>query len=550
MRTYLLLLTIIVLLPMRLYAHGNYSRITHLSNRELLKHGDIFQTKELFDSALFYYSILNNRYSKDMPVEDKWICAKSMSDAGLLYYYKSNYSTAMELLLKGLEIAESNDFEDVMCDVYKNIGNVYSTFADFDRSCTLYEKAYALAEKLDDIEQKNRILNNLVGAYCFINKLDKAKKYYALLLKAPDKSVRYQYDVMLLKCLILYSEQHLKEAAMGYRGVKDYVEVNKMDIRCLGTVNSCLGKVYEAENRLDSAIYFYRSNEIEARRAGQMDLLVETLRDLANAFEKKGDIRKSLTYKSEYMELSDSMFNLREFNSVKNAQFKYDMDKSSALINDLQDGQRDSALKIAMQRNVLWIVSVGFAVVVLLLVVVYWQKRKLGMAYNALFNRNREYVESEKHYKLHISELEAKLSSQKDNEESSPKVSLVKGEQRAKILSDIQSVMDNNPVVYSSDFSIEMLADLIGSNTRYISDIINDEFHKNFRSFVNDYRIKEAMVRQADKERCGHLTIKAIAESLGYNSQPNFISAFTRVTGIKPSVYQKISRERADNKQK
>ena len=54
----------------------------------------------------------------------------------------------------------------------------------------------------------------------------------------------------------------------------------------------------------------------------------------------------------------------------------------------------------------------------------------------------------------------------------------------------------------------------------------------------------EEFCSTADNDRYGHYTIKAISESVGYKSQANFINIFTRLTGMKPSIYQKISRER------
>ena len=44
-------------------------------------------------------------------------------------------------------------------------------------------------------------------------------------------------------------------------------------------------------------------------------------------------------------------------------------------------------------------------------------------------------------------------------------------------------------------------------------------------------------------EHYGGYTIKAISESVGYKSQANFISVFTKVTWMKPSIYQKLSKE-------
>ena len=73
-------------------------------------------------------------------------------------------------------------------------------------------------------------------------------------------------------------------------------------------------------------------------------------------------------------------------------------------------------------------------------------------------------------------------------------------------------------------------------------------FGKNFRTLLNEYRIKEAMRRLMDDDTYGKLTIKAISESVGYKSQANFITVFTRITGIKPSMYQKLSREEKEKK--
>ena len=49
------------------------------------------------------------------------------------------------------------------------------------------------------------------------------------------------------------------------------------------------------------------------------------------------------------------------------------------------------------------------------------------------------------------------------------------------------------------DYSAKKLADDLGTNTRYISAVVNVKFHMNYTSFVNKYRIEEAMTLLADK---------------------------------------------------
>ena len=116
-------------------------------------------------------------------------------------------------------------------------------------------------------------------------------------------------------------------------------------------------------------------------------------------------------------------------------------------------------------------------------------------------------------------------------------------EQKENLLRDITRIMEETEEFCDYEFSLERLASLIGSNSRYVSQIINETYNKNFRTFVNEYRIKEARIRLMNTAEYGNYTIKAIAESVGYKSHTNFIDIFKKITGITPSIYQKIAKE-------
>ena len=103
--------------------------------------------------------------------------------------------------------------------------------------------------------------------------------------------------------------------------------------------------------------------------------------------------------------------------------------------------------------------------------------------------------------------------------------------------------MENTEEICDCDFSLERLATSIGSNSRYVSQVINDTYGKNFRTFINEYRIRESQLRLLNTAEYGNYTIKAIAESVGYKSHTNFIIIFKKITGITPSMYQTIAKE-------
>ena len=49
------------------------------------------------------------------------------------------------------------------------------------------------------------------------------------------------------------------------------------------------------------------------------------------------------------------------------------------------------------------------------------------------------------------------------------------------------------------EYSARKLAEDLGTNTRYISAVVNVRFHMNYTSFVNKFRIEEAMTILNDK---------------------------------------------------
>lgn len=75
------------------------------------------------------------------------------------------------------------------------------------------------------------------------------------------------------------------------------------------------------------------------------------------------------------------------------------------------------------------------------------------------------------------------------------------------------------------NYSAKKLADELGTNTRYISAAVNVRFHMNYTSFVNKFRIEEAMALLADK-RYQDLNMQEISDVVGFANRQSFYSAF------------------------
>lgn len=495
---------------------GLYSRA-----KTLVKRKEYAKSLELYNAvALKYTDALNP--------DDKLKCAKAFCHSGDIYYENREYSSAMSQYLGGLRIAEWNAFNLVSGQIYTGIGNLYSSHGDFEMGIRYYKQALTLAAKEHNKHVENKILNNLIGASCFAGKATKGRKYLGMLLKNKENNSEYTFNARMCCGIVALGLKDTLQAISCYSQALAYAKAHKLGDAHTTSANSCLAQIFVDMGKPDAAIPYLRENEKIANLTGQDDLLAETMRSLSFVYEMKGNRDKASAYKSKYVDMFDSLYNNKEFNTLKNTMFLYEANKSENAIRSLKKEKQDRDEMIAMQRR--WIITLvlAFFVFIVMLAVVYRQKKQLFTAYRELYSRNQQYLNDR-----HDSEAERRQT--KDQR-------LTK-DQRTEILDKVEKVMLDAGEICDSNFNIDRLALLVGSNSRYVSEAINEEYGKNFRTYLNEYRIKEAMRRLSDTAHYGSFTIKAISESVGYKSQANFISVFTKVTGMKPSIYQKISKE-------
>ena len=87
------------------------------------------------------------------------------------------------------------------------------------------------------------------------------------------------------------------------------------------------------------------------------------------------------------------------------------------------------------------------------------------------------------------------------------------------------------------DYSAKKLALDLGTNTRYISAVVNVRFHMNYTSFVNKFRIEEAMTILVDR-RYQTLRMEDVSDMVGFTNRQSFYSSFYRQLGMTPREYR------------
>ena len=517
---------------------GKYTRmitqVQGMEARKILGMADSCARLGLADSALVLYMAAAERAADNPGGNGMEQGAYARLKAGDIYFGKGDYASALESYVEGMKVSERSSRGDYEALLFKNIGRAYCMFGDYEKGYEYYRKGYDACIKHNNEDTRRRLLINLTGLCLHTGKTAEAEKWHS-------EAVRMKNAADPENMFMIKLNQGMIWAARGERrkAVDCFKRLAEAEGRAAGTKYVCSAyqqayMTYMDAGQADSALTYIDKCWRTACDGGIRHMFIETLKDYSSIYAQKGATALSQEYKALYLDLSDSIFNTRKFDMARNAQTRYEMQKADREIAELNYKQRSREQTIAYQRVMLGAAAAAAAVTAFFLIVTLRQKRKLKRSYTDLYALNRSLMDSRE-------ELKANRTGNGEDNAHKYKSSSLNDEGRRALVAAITAVMENGEEFCSAYFSLERLAQLVGSNSKYVSQVINDTFNKNFRAYVNDYRVNLARHRLADSEHYGNYTTKAIGESLGFSSHASFINVFRNATGLTPSQYQKMS---------
>lgn len=377
----------------------------------------------------------------------------------------------------------------------------------------------------------------------------------------PDTDSLSIFHEPYLDGLVLYAKKDFRGAVPKFREAVKLAMKGNLEPRFVCAAWKELSKAYDELSMRDSAFLCLEKCDEIIHRENIAGMFPSVPRRLAEYYAERGDGPKASLYRSEYLTLRDSLSNERKFSTANNMLFQYRASKTASEIQSLYRQKKETEQSLARHKRLLLTIMLVLLTVCGALLVFYIQKRRITRSYRSLYEMSRNYARSKELMdRRHSSDLQriedaeseiARLSGEgkaepvQPQQEQSAKYSSsnLDSQLRSRLAREIETFMASDAAEYCSpDFSLERLAKAIGSNSKYVSQTINEEFGKNFNAFTNDYRIKLACDRLASAEYQSY-TIKFIGESVGFKSQSTFTDAFNKVTGLSPSVYRRMARQ-------
>lgn len=91
----------------------------------------------------------------------------------------------------------------------------------------------------------------------------------------------------------------------------------------------------------------------------------------------------------------------------------------------------------------------------------------------------------------------------------------------------------------NKELSISLLATQLGTNTKYLSEVISKHHGKNYNTYINDLRIDFICRKIATDPEYRKFKISYLAEVSGFSTYTNFTNVFKNTTGMSPSSFLK-----------
>lgn len=109
-------------------------------------------------------------------------------------------------------------------------------------------------------------------------------------------------------------------------------------------------------------------------------------------------------------------------------------------------------------------------------------------------------------------------------------------------IATIRDLCENQKVYLNPELSLSELSRLSSIPSRLLSQLIQMNFQKTYKEYINGFRVENAKKMLRDRKKQNH-TMYTIAFESGFNSESSFYKTFKELTSLTPKQFQLNSKE-------
>ena len=541
----IMLLASVMMLDANAYNVKQYNQWVKVSTEDLMRRGqDYLQNKGWVDSAMVCYSIVANRVqNNNLESKDKYQIARALNNLGYIYAtYYYDFQKAYENLNKSMELSKLYGFDNNLAYSYLNMASI------FDNRNRLFANDALSTEALDntklafDFAVKAQEWN--VAVTSIYNMLEMIHNKADFELIAPDlvrfKNLQLTDSVEMLQCTRMFCKATEAFQAGQYQQAlncyeKMLIEAQKLTTnrqQCIIKAMQQKAAVLAVMHRYEEAISCLQQVKQIAINHGMQSELIDNYKAMAQVYVGMGNRQMAEQLDYKYLKARDEFIHKSHAEMLEKSRFLDEMSRVNEQVAQIQ-------AKHERAHQLLLMVCLITAIILIALLLLVRSNIKQRNYIRHLYEKNVQLLD------VKVAADQPASHAVDKQEESAPKYqSQLDQESKDRLFERINHVMDDITIICKPDFSLQQLATLVGSNYKYVSQVLNERYGKSFKQVLNEQRVREACRILNEPNQSAHLTIEAIAANLGFNSRSNFTVTFKRITGISPSDFMKMAKEK------
>ncbi len=481
--------------------------------QQLTNDGKYFLARKYLDETFTLFDNKTQSHEK----------ANALNIDGTLLSSTGDYLNAQKRLLEAIKIFESMGYTEALGPVYLNLAGNYQSLNDNKLALLYYRKACSITSAYHDSLNYLFALNNL-GTYYRISNPDSAEYYFS---KAKNLLPMNKLTVETLPTRfhlagLYYDQKKYVQSLELYNEVLSISRKQNINIGIYRAMSG-IGNVYEAQNKDNDALSIFQEAGRLALLSGETPVYVQLMEAEQYMYEKAGRYKEAITTQKTIRHLNDSLLALDKQIAVHDLELAYNNEKLERKNESLSTNILLMKNRMRANTIILMVVLVSALVLGALLFYIYRLYRQRDSAYNTLFEKYRNDIQS--------------AGSAEDiiqTEYLFPPMIL---EESSQIYQKLIEYFESEKPYLNSNLRFDDVTVQIRTNRKTISDLVQQHMGMNFNTFVNSYRIKEVLMLLALPELKNY-KIEAIAKQAGFGSKAGFYSAFSQLTGTRPSEFR------------
>lgn len=441
------------------------------------------------------------------------------------FYVKNDLKQALDNYLLARQYAKENFNKFTLVGSNHMIGIIKDKIGYSKEALKIHLKNLKLIEKEFQGRGKDYFLGTSLQAVSFtyknLGKMDSALYYNkkGVILANKMNNEPLKNHLLLNEGVIYFHQLEFQKSESSLKNVISYFK-EKQDEANLAEAFFYLAKTYKALGKDEQSINYLKQVDSVFLKTGRLSPDIrESYEILISYYESNNKPEEQLLYLKRLISL-DSLLSSDQNDLAKSIRDNYDIPKlisqKKILIDNLERKQLISTY-----------IYVSLALVLLIVIYVFYSRtKKLKKKFQDVMSTNFENNE--------IREPTVKKTINNKKEENF--------EVPINIAEDILIRLElfiKKEKFKDKKLTLSSLSKFCNTNSTYLSKTINHYYDKSYTNYINDLRVKYAMIKLKEDSSFRNYTIKAIAYESGFKSAETFSKTFKKNYDIYPSYFIK-----------